>query len=393
MPSRSRGLALLVSVAFLVAIGGLPAFAAETANSEFVIIQPDDVLEDDLYAGAIQVKVQGTIDGDLVAFAAEEIVIDGRVTGSVTAVAPRVVITGDIDGALRVTSTALVLRGTVGRDLVAATVDVLVGSQSSVERDVQLWAWDAAVLGRIGRNLKGSMSKLVLAGVVEGDVDVSVGQLSVVDELVVGGDLGYRSDRQADGLENAEVVGVVVRKTPVPPNIRVRALGLFGRFMVIVFLTLSAVGVAWGWPDRTRAAVDRVAVSPIKTWAAGALVIFSPFVLAALAALMVALAPASASFPLLAIMAPVVLAALGLVFALSLVAGIPAAGRLGERLFRRLDFYGAMLAGSVVIGLLWLIPWVGWLVPLVILPIGLGGWIFSRSGTGSYQALLGKASS
>lgn len=386
MPSRSSGLLLAGTVALFVGLTALPAGAAETANSEFVIIQADDVLENDLYAGAIEVQVQGTIDGDLVAFAAEEIVIEGHVTGSVIAVAPRVVVSGRIDGALRVSTSALWISGEIGRDVVAAAVTVHLGSRSSVQRDVQIWAWDMAALGRVGADLAGSMRTLTLAGRVGGNVDVAVGRLSVVDELEVGGDLGYRSSSEAEGIENAVVEGTVVQKTPLPPNIRVRALGLFGRLLAVIFLTLIAVGVAWGWPEHTRRAVDSVAASPLKAWGSGAVVMLSPVLLAGAAALILALAPSSASLPLLAIMAPVILAVLGLVFALALIAGVPTAGRLGRTLFRRLDLYGAMLCGSLLIGLAWLIPFVGWVIPLAVLPLGLGGWFLSW-GRGAKQTV------
>lgn len=386
MRSPSRALLLTLAVLALLAGGALPALAAETANSEFLIIQPDDRIQDDLYAGAIKVDVQGTIDGDLVAFAAEEVVIDGVVTGSVTAVAPRVVVNGRIDGALRVSGGSLWVSGEVGRDVVAAVLELQLGATSSVDRDVQAWVLDMAGLGHIGRNLKGTMGSLSLAGTVDGDVDVAVGRFEVVDSLDVGGDLGYRSASEGDGLEMATVGGAVVHKTPLPPNIRVRALGLFGRFMVIVFLTLTAVGVAYGWPKRTKRAVEKVRTARFKAWGAGAVVMLSPLVLAGLAALMVTLAPSSASLPLLGIMAPVILAALGIVFAMSLVAGVPAAGWLGATLFKKLDLYGSMLAGSLLIGLAWLIPWVGWLVPAVALPLGLGGWFLSWRDPGTDQA-------
>ncbi len=106
----------------------------------------------------------------------------------------------------------------------------------------------------------------------------------------------------------------------------------------------------------------------------------SPLFLVAIAALLLALAPPSASFPLLAILGPVILAALGVVLAVSLMAGIPTVGRVGEVLFRKLDIYGAILAGSVVVGMLWMLPIVGWLIPLVVLPLGLGGWYLSWQG-------------
>lgn len=169
-------------------------------------------------------------------------------------------------------------------------------------------------------------------------------------------------------------MGVIVEKSPLPPNIRVRALGLFARFLTVLLLTISALAVAWGWPDRAEAAVGHVRSAPLRTWASGAVVVLSPLILAGVAALTLALGPPAASFPLLVIFAPLFLAASGLVAALALFAGIPVVGWLGARVFASLSIYGAILAGSVIVGLMWLLPVAGWLVPLIVLPLGLGAW-------------------
>ena len=380
MRSRSSGVnsVLFALIAGAVLLGtAAPALAAETANSEFVLIRPDVVLEDDLYAGAIKVSIDGEIDGDLIAFAAEEIIIEGTVTGSVFAVAPRVTVNGSVGGSLRVVATSLTVNGDIGRDIVATAVNVHLGTGSTVGGDVLVWAFDMESLGQIGQDLEGSQRRLSLAGEIGGDVDVSVGGLTIVDDLTVSGDLGYRSDADAEGLDMADVGGTVVHKTPLPANIRVRALNLFGRFLVVLFLTIAALTTAWGWPNQTIAAIEKVKASPLRSWVSGAVVLALPLFLMALTALLLALAPASASFPLLVILGPLILAAAGLTFALSLVAGVPAVGRLGGILFKKLDVYGEILVGSAVAGLIWMLPVIGWLVPFVILPLGLGAWLVS----------------
>lgn len=381
MRSRSRPLILLALVAVLTLGLALPSAAAETANSEFVIIQEDDVLTDDLYAGAINVDVQGVIEGDLVAAAAESVVIDGAVTGSLFVMSPRVVINGDVGGAVRVIANDLVITGSVGGDVVGSVVDADLTSSSFVAGDLLIWGVSVTALGAIGGDVLGNQVTLRLGGEVDGDIDVSVGLVEVVEPLTVAGDFGYRSARDAVGLDMAEVEGAVVHKMPLPPNVRVRALGVFGRLMTILFLTAISVGVAWTWPQRTRLAVDKVRKRPLASWGRGALVMAAPVFVAAVMGLLIALAPASASFPLLLIVVPIILALLGLLFAASLFAGAPVVAALGERLVKRWDIYRAVVVGSIVIGLLWLVPLVGVLVPVIVLPAGLGAWILSWRGS------------
>lgn len=371
--SRSAVFAAAVAGA-LVALAQ-PAWAVETSNSEFVIIPSDDVLGDDLYAGAIKVVIQGTLDGDLVAFAGEEVVINGVVTGSVVAVAPSVTVNGEVGGSLRVATSRLEVSGTIGGDLVGVAFDGRLAGSSRVAGDALLWAWSLDAVGAIGGVLTGSQRDLDLAGQVDGDVEVSVGRLTIVDPLSVGGDLDYRSRHDAEGLANADVSGAIVHQSPLPPNLRVRALGLLGRFLIVLFLALSALIAAYGWPERTSRAVGEVARSPLRMWAVGAAILAAPLLVTVVAGLIVGLAPASASFPLLMVLVPVILALAGISFALAFVAWTPVAGWLGGVVFRRLDIYGAILAGSVVTAVVSFVPVVGWLVPLVVFPLGLGSWV------------------
>lgn len=373
----SRGALVSVLAAFAVAVPSLPALAVETSSSELVIIPEDTVFPDDLYAGAVRVLVEGTLDGDLVAFAAEEVVINGTVNGSVTAVTPTVVVNGRIEGTLQATGNSLVVAGDVDGDLVAAVVDLRLEESSNVDGEILAWSWSTVAEGTVGEDLTGTFRSLRLAGTVNGDVDVTVARLEIGDSLQVAGDLGYRSDSEGIGLGRAEVGGVAVEKAPLAPNIRIRALGVLARFLVFIMLAVSALTVAYGWPARTRDAISKVTVHPLRRWLAGAGIVFSPLVIAAVTGVILGLAPAAAAFPLLGVLLPLTLALVGLVFALSLVAGAPVVGWLGGLVSKRLDLYGAIVVGSIVAGVVWFLPVLGWVVPVVILPWGLGAWMAS----------------
>ncbi|HWL48405.1 MAG TPA: hypothetical protein VNT92_00875, partial [Acidimicrobiia bacterium] len=362
--SRSALCAGIAGIFILVATS--PALAAETAASEIVIIPEGDTIPDDLYAAGSRVVVEGTIEGDLIAFAAEEVVISGQVTGSVVAVAPTVTVGGEVGGSVRSTANRLAISGSVGRDLVGAALRAELTTESTIEGDVLVWAIRMAAAGSIGTDLEGTQRTLELAGSVGGDVDVSVNSLIVTGPLEVTGDLGYRSPSEAEGLGQATVSGVVAHKTPLPPNIRIRALGLLTRFLVVLGLTCAALLVAWGWPGRTEFAGLRARANVWRALGRGALVILSPFIVAGIAALIAGLVPASASLPLLAIFVPLVLALAGLVLVLSLAAGVPAILALGRALPGERGLYGSVVVGSIVAGILWLLPWIGWLVPLLV---------------------------
>ena len=376
MPSPFRFLGLAALTGALLVGSAAPALAVETSTSEIVIIPADDVFEGDLYAATVRILVEGEIRGDLVVFAADEVVIRGVVTGSVFAMAPRVQVEGTVGGSLRVVGKSLTVTGEVEGDVVAAMANVYLAETSRVAGDVLAWALKMSSLGRVEGILEGSQRVLRLGGEAA-EIDVVANRVEVVAPLRVLGDLDYRSDEEIVGLERAQVDGVVVRKTPLPPNIRIRALRLVGRVLVILVLTSGALAVAWAWPTRTRAAMETVSTSPWRAWWRGALVLASPLVVAGLAGLLLAAVPPLTALSLALFVAPLVVAVTGVVFVLALPAGVPAVGALGVRVFSKLDYFGAVAAGSLLAGVAWLLPWVGWLVPVAVLPLGLGAWMRS----------------
>lgn len=377
MPCPSSFALVASLVVPLVLVGSARSEAADTAASDVVIIRGGEVVSDDLYAVGVRVIVEGVLEGDLVATAAEDVTITGTVEGDVLAVAPRVEVAGRVDGAVRALGSELVVSGAVGGDIVAAMWRAELGPGSVVEGDVLAWASRLAAGGTVGGTLTGTQRRAELEGEVVGSIDITVGRLLITGPLIGGDDLGYRSAREAEGLDRATVEGVVVRKMPLPPNIRVRALGLLVRMLAVIALTAMALLIAWSWPEPTGRAGDLARARTLRCFGYGATVMLSPIALVLIGWLIAALAPAAAALPLLVVFVPLVLAALGVVLVLSLFAGVPAAVALGRLLGSRLDLYRAALVGALGMGVVWLLPWVGWLIPLVVLPVGLGAWMLA----------------
>ena len=378
----SRALAVVGLAAILVALGAVGLQAAETASSDVVVIREDVIVDDDLYASGLRVVIDGVVDGDLIAFAAEEVVINGEVTGSVTAVSQHVSAAGIIGESLRVTSSSLEVTGSVGKDIVAVSGRIDLGEDALIADDVLVWAFSARIESQVGGDLTGTFGSLEIEGSVTGEVDVTVSRLEVTGPLRVGGDLAYRSGRDATGLDNVDAGGVVVKKSPLPPNVRVRALNLLGQLLLILVLTAAAILVAMGWPERLVAASEAIVEKWARSYGLGLIVFLSPLLLLGIGVLIVAIAPASASLPLLAVVIPVSLALAGLVLALGLVAGAPVVLRVGWFLRRSAGIHGAILLGSALVGLLWLLPIAGLFVVAATLPLGLGGWVLAFRGHG-----------
>lgn len=377
MRSLSRAALALIAVSFFVALAEAGAHAAETVSSDTVIIREEVVVDDDLYASGFQVLIQGEVRGDLIVLAGEELIVDGVVHGSVFALAQQVVINGEVRGSVRTVASGTRVNGSVGRDLVAVGVRGDIGPEGRVGGDVLIWAWNSSLTGEIGGDVSGAQRNLDMAGAVGGEVDVSVGSLEIVGALTVAGDLTYRSDRVAEGLDQVDAEGVIVQKAPQPSNIRVRALGLFGKILTVILLTAVAMLVAMSWPAASERAGEKARHSLPLAFVVGLAVLVSPAVLGLVAFWILNVAPTAASLPLLAVMLPIVVALTTFVGLVAVLAGTPSVLMMGRLLRSETSLYGAVAIGSALVGLIWLLPRVGLLVPLTILPIGIGSWILT----------------
>jgi hypothetical protein len=115
--------------------------------------------------------------------------------------------------------------------------------------------------------------------------------------------------------------------------------------------------------------------APFRSFLIGAAVVLSPVLVLGVAVSVLAFAPSSTALPLIAALIPLLFAVMGIVLVASLFAGMPAVAWIGARLKKQTTVAGAVAIGSAVVAILWLIPVVGWIIALLVLAAGMGGWL------------------
>lgn len=359
----------------LLVILGLPmtALAAERTSSDVVLVEVSAVVPDDLYAAGNRVVVQGRVEGDLIATAFQDVLVAGTVTGDVIAGAGSVHISGTVNGSVRAVAPTVVIDGTVGKDVVVGAWSSTVDGE--VTGDVLVWGNRARVAGTVGGVLEGQTRRLNLGGDLQGGVDVTTGRMGVEPETKVGGDLTYRSESDASNVSNAAVSGVVVHRRPLAANVRIRALVVLAKIVLSMLAAVVGLLLMWAVPRPSERAQAVVGRSWWQSWLMGMGVMISPLVVLALAGVLLSLTPAEAALPVLAVLTPLGLAMTGLTAALAFAgptAVYPWIGRFGNQSRSPVR---AFLYAAGVLTVLLLVPWVGWVVLLVVIPIGMGGWL------------------
>jgi cytoskeletal protein CcmA (bactofilin family) len=273
------GLALLA-----VLLVTSPGWAVESQSGDQVIIGPDEVVDDDLYAAGNDIVVEGTIRGDLVAFG-RNVTVNGTVEGDLIGAGQSVEIGGEVDDDVRVAGQAILLSegASVGDDLIAAAYSLQNEPESNVGGTLWYAGYQALLAGTVGEDLAGAANALTLGGEIGGDADVDVdGEeggatppafvpvpqvpiptvepgLTLTDSALIGGNLTYQSSTEAQIDPGARIEGDVVREErPVEEEEEEAArspltetvLDALGSLVALVLLGLLLVWIAPGWIRR-----------------------------------------------------------------------------------------------------------------------------------------------
>ena len=281
------GLALLA-----VLLATSPGWAVESQSGDQVIIGPDEVVDDDLYATANEIVVEGTVRGDLVAFG-RSVTVDGTVEGDLIGAGQSVEIGGEVDDDVRIAGQALLLNedASVGDDLIAAAYSLQNEPESNVGGTLWYAGYQALLAGTVGEDLAGAANALTLGGEIGGDADVDVdGEeggaappafvpvpqvpiptvepgLTLTDSALIGGNLTYQSSTEAQIDPGARIEGDVVREErPVEEEEEEAArspltetvLDALGSLVALVLVGLLLVWIVPGWiRHRAYTVLDR----------------------------------------------------------------------------------------------------------------------------------------
>jgi hypothetical protein len=393
------------------------AWAIETRSGENITISADEVVEDDLYVGADNVTVEGTVRGDLVAVGGT-VRVNGTVEGDVISAGQTVIVNGTVEDDVRIAGQALLVGedAQITDDLIAVGFSLESEPGSTVGGELVYGGYQALVAGNVEENIRGGMTAFELSGEVEGDVNVEAdgagaqpmgGQfapgapavpipsvepgLTLTDTAQVGGDLRYESSSRGDIASGAQIGGEVAYEQrpaeevqPAQTGASAVLLESLRRFVVLLLIGLLLVWLVQGL---VRGVADTVRSQPLLSLGWGVLdfiivVVAGLLVLAAtiLLAIVFGLVTLGSLIPAIVSIGVLTDAVLGVAFLISVFYLAPVVvSFLGGRMLLE-QFQPERAAGRVlplVIGIilyviLRAIPILGAVVALVVVLLGLG---------------------
>ena len=325
--ARSALVLLLAVTLVLSAVPGLAA--ADSRAGGTIVVGPNQIVRGDLDAFAGSVVVRGTVAGDVNAFGGDVSVAEGaRVGGDVNAAA----------GSVRV---AGVVEGTVS----GAAGDVTVAESGSVGA-LEVGAGSVTIDGTVVGDATVGAERLVVgrSGVVGGDLRYDVGTL-VNDGTVEGRTIRDESLARGPQVEPVTGVGEVV-------------LGVYA-FLANLVLGGILLLVLPGFSSRVA---DRAVADPLRSGGVGLLALVAvPIVLVLFAVTIVGL--------------PISFVGAFLFAVLVWVGTVYGRFAVGDWLTGLVDVESrwlALLVGFLAVAVGVRVPFVGWLVSLVVFLLGFG---------------------
>lgn len=331
-----------------------------------------------VYMTGTEVRPTGPIHGDLVA-AAGRISVDYAINGDAVLAAGSIDVRGRVGEDLRIAGGFVTLTGRVRGEALVVAASLGFGPDAEVGGRAWLAGGDVALAGRFHHDVKVYARNVLVLGHITGDVHLFGATIEVLPSARIDGNLTYVSNTPIKIHPGARVAGKVIREPGRLPTLRMPGWPPFRPLLMFGLLAAGALLLAL-FPRFTASAVQTVQASPLGSLGLGIAIFFS-------------LPPVMLLLVITIIGIPIALMLAGL-YAVALLAGfLVAAFFIGERLLKlgRWRAEGGywtrvgMLAIALII--LWLVrhvPYVGGLLILVALAIGLGAMAlqaFSRYST------------
>lgn len=413
-------------LAFLALAFATPAQAFDGRSGDNVEIKAGEVIEDDVYVTANNFVLEGTVKGDLIVFG-ETITINGAVEGDLIAAGQSVIINGTVTDDARIAGALLQISKTavIGGDVIAAGASLEAQDGSAIEGELVVGAGQTLLEGNITGDILAGTGALELTGEFGGDVNAQVGDpeaggpspsmympqseinfptvkpgFTIADGAKIKGNLEYTQSKDIKIPANV-VGGKVTRAAPVVEPAKVQPTPAqkvmtwtFDLFRAIVTLIIFGLLLGWLAPMFMKALMEKVQSQPAASLGWG-LAAYAAFFFAILV-LVVAMIAGGVFFgvltlggmsgtivwvSILALFAMII----GFILVTAFLTKIIVAWLGGKLILARFNPALAehkvcpLVLGVALVALLTALPYIGWLIGMLVMFIGLGAlWIWGR---------------
>lgn len=366
---KKQTLKIALILAFLVLPGGIASAASLEAGNN-VYVTKDQVISGNFFATGDTITVDGTINGDLIS-AAKTINVNGRVDGDIISVAQSINVNGEVGGNIRAAANSINLNGAVSRNISVMADDLVMGPNSSIAWDALIMAVNTEIRGTIEGSLNGRIAQGLIAGKIGKNVNLNLANsskqsLMISPVAVIGGDLNYTSKSAANISDKATITGKVTQENVPVSNINWLKIYLWAILFSIFSALVVGLVIIFIGKNISSKILAKIEKTPNKLIVPGIII---SLILPPIALLLF--------FTVIGI--PLALIILAWWFIMTYVAKILTAILIGRLLIKKItkkaepSSLWSLILGVVICWLLFTIPFIGWMLSLIAVWLGLGG--------------------
>ncbi len=342
----------------------LSGFALEQRHADFVTVGARETVDDTLLATGDVVRVDGVVNGDLLAFGGS-VEVSGTVKGDLVSFAKRTVVSGTVEGNIYNFSSSCDLDGQVGHSLYTLTQSLRLNDRGRVGEGLVVGAGDVSLEGEVNRSVTMFAGNADVSGSIGRELSMAGDSLTLTSTAQIGANLSARVDQ----LKNVHIADGATIKGTRDIQVRQRK-SRFARpkfyFYQVVWLA-AAMLVGWLclvlFPGFFQASIQEVGSGWRSLGLGFAILAGVPMAIALIAITLVGL-PASLMLLVVYLIA-------------IYLAKIWVGAYLGRILLKsagtaKSDWVLGLLVGLIILTIVEFIPYLGGLVRLGVVCLGLG---------------------
>ena len=364
---RSFGVTMVLGSLSLILITGFTtrAEAIEIRTEEIVSIESDETIDDTLVAFGRTVRIDGVVTGDLIVFA-QSIDIRGAVRGDVFTFGQNMEIDGEVGGGIAGFGQVIRLGSTVGQSVFGFAQSILTRRDASIGGDLYAFGEDANVGGSIGRNVTAFSNNLTITGDVKRDVTFAGRFAAIHSSASIGGNLDVAlpagENLQMDSA--ASVAGET--NVDVAESSEDESLSIWSFVYMAIWLAATFVSgmiLFWSFPALGRMSLVDLRAILVSAGTGFLILIAMPIAAVVLCVTLIGL-PAG--------LVTAAAWALGLYVSKIVVAHFLGTALLRPKQQNLRSMALPLLVGLVLVLVVVSLPYVGWIINLLLVILGLG---------------------
>jgi len=361
----------------LVLVSGLFAFNALAAEFRFnkkignVVIEGSEKVKN-LYTAGNIISINGDIEKSLYA-GGNIITISGDVEGNICVGGNTIVIRGTVGDSVHAGGGNVLIEGEIKEDLFVGGGNITIAESASIGGDLIIGGGTIDIQGPVVGDILLGGGQVMINSKIGGNIEAKVEELILGSQAEIVGNLKYTSPKEADIEEGAAILGEIdyekktIKKIGWPKSPGV-LFGILTLTFLVKLLAMIAVGLVliYLFRNMTQQVVKEGLTNFWSSLGRG----FAALILTPIAAIILAITVIGIWLAGL-----VGIAYALIVFLASGLASVVFGSWLIKVIKKRKEYkinWQAVVIGVIILKIIVLIPFVGWLVGLIFMLISLG---------------------